>query len=197
MKYLIGLCAVSAVLFACAVGYYGYLGGFHDVKIERGAFGPDEIIYATHRGPYENIGEGWQQFQDEMTRAGIGQCDGMGIYLDPPDVPPQDLRSVLGCRTDTMPESEKAVAKENFPSFVLPRSDALLSMFPYKNYFSYILAPMKVYPEIEKVVIREGLEPSVGIELYGVMGESSDIRFVVPIGIDKSEYQPLYDAFSE
>ena len=58
-----------------------------------------------------------------------------------------------------------------------------------------MLAPMKVYPEMSKRMIAEGHDGAVAIEEYGVIGESKQIRIILPVGIDRAQYQPLMDAF--
>jgi hypothetical protein len=103
---------------------------------------------------------------------------------------------VVACRLDGLGEDERTAIKARFQSFVLLQTEALLSSFPFKNYASFMLAPMKVYPEIQKRVLQEKIEPVVAIETYGVLNASKEIRFIIPIGADKSAYQPLFDAFA-
>lgn len=189
----IGLLVVF--VFAAVAAIYGYMGGFVAVKIEQGAFGPSEIIYSTHVGPYQEIGESWARFDEEWQEAGLNSCDSLAIYLDPPDTPPEELRSILACQIDALTEDDKAALKEEFPSFVMPQSDALLSAFPFRNFASYMLAPRKVYPEMQKRMTAKNIVPPVGVELYGDMDNVREIRFAIPYGVDKTAYQPLFDAF--
>ncbi|WDI33261.1 hypothetical protein PUV54_15065 [Hyphococcus flavus] len=119
----------------------------------------------------------------------------LAVYLDPPDAPKESLRSILACRIDGLSEGEQATWRASFPGVMLPGSDALIADFPYKNYASFFLAPMKVYPELQKRMLAEGREGAVAIEEYGVIGESERIRIIMPVGIERTAYQPLMDAF--
>ena len=89
----------------------------------------------------------------------------------------------------------KSALKEKFPSYVIPQSDAFMSLFPYKNEASYGFAPVKVYPAIQKQMDDAEEAAVIGIELYDVSGDVKEIGFVVPVGLSKAAYQPLYDAF--
>lgn len=195
MAVLKVISGVIAALLILNLVFFAYLGGFKQVEVERGAYGPAEIVYTTHRGSYQTIGKSWEKFQAEWEAKGLDRCDSLAVYLDPPDAPKESLRSVLGCRIDGPAEAEQAKWRAAFPGVMLPRSDALISPFPYKNYASFILAPMKVYPVMQKRMIADGHHGAVAIEEYGVIGESKQIRIIMPVGVDRSEYQPLMDAF--
>lgn len=188
---------VVALLFAIAViaGVFAYMGGFQKVEIARGSFGPAEIIFSTHRGPYREIGESWTDFVEDLEDVGFTRCDALAIYLDPPDAAPEDLRSILACRIDALGEAERSMLIDRFGHAVLPRTEAFTASFPYKNYASYFLAPMKVYPAFARHDGGEAGDPLLAIEIYGVEGEFDEIGFALPIGADRADYQALYDAF--
>lgn len=186
---------VFAALLILILVFFAYLGGFKSVEVERSAYGPAEIVYTTHRGSYQTIGKSWEQFQADWEAKGLDRCDSLAVYLDPPDAPEEELRSVLACRIDGFAEDEQAKWRAAFPGVMLPQSDALISSFPFRNYASFILAPMKVYPEMAKRIEADGLQGTVAIEEYGVIGETKQIGIIMPVEIDRSEYQPLMDAF--
>ncbi|GAB4518087.1 MAG: hypothetical protein Tsb0010_02300 [Parvularculaceae bacterium] len=188
---------VVALLAAIAVilGAVAYMGGFQKVEIARGSFGPAEIVFTTHRGPYREIGASWERFADEFAAEGFTRCNALAIYLDPPDAAPEDLRSILACRIDGLDEAEKRALAARFSHAVLPRTETFTASFPYRNYASYILAPMKVYPAFAKHDGGEAGDALLAIEVYGVEGEFDEIGFVLPIGAEPSDYQALYDAF--
>jgi hypothetical protein len=193
-KILVGFLGLLAVFLGAIVSGYAYLGGFASVEVERGEFGPVEIIYTLHRGSYQGLAKSWKRFQSEWERAGIPGCDSLAVYFDPPGTPDDQLRSVLACRIDAQDEAQKQRSKASFPSFVLPRSRALTSRFPFKNMLSFMIGPTKVYPKMREAM-EEGVVPAVAIETYGVTGKFQEIGFYMPIGIDRSAYQPLLDAF--
>ena len=187
--------ALIVALVAIVAGLYAYMGGFHSVQIARGAVEPMEIAYAAHKGSYATIGESWGDFAEAWEEAGLGPCDALAVYLDPPDTPPEDLRSILACRIDGLNEERRAAAAEAFPTFTTPASPALTASFPYKNELSFVFAPLKVYPEMQKRMQADAITASVGIELYGPIEEIEEIRFATPFDVAEPAYDPLRQAF--
>ena len=194
LHIVIGLVVLVVV---ATVGYFGYMGGFKRVDVENGVFGPAEIVYATHVGPYRTLGQSWRTFQLDVEAAGLTTCDGLSIYLDPPGTPPEQLRTVIGCRIGDVTNAQKQALKEKLPSFVFPETPSLLASFPFKNDLSFMLAPRKVYPKFEKRIIEEGVEPPFAVEMYGQIRSAGAIRFAMPYGLEKTVYQPLFGAFEE
>ncbi|MEO1136461.1 MAG: hypothetical protein AAFW68_07610 [Pseudomonadota bacterium] len=195
MAILKWLGGILVILLFLALALYAYLGGFRTIQIEKDAFGPAEIIFSTHVGPYPEMGESWRRFQAEWEDAGLDACNSLAVYIDPPGTPPEELRSILGCRIDALPETEKAELREQFPTFTLPRTQAYVAVFPYKNFLSFMFGPMKVYPALQKRLEEENVTPPVGIETYGVEGEIDEIGFIIPYGVGADVYQPLFEAF--
>ncbi len=191
--------AGAIIVFAIAAlgALYTWLGGLLRIEIEKGTFGPAEIVFATYRGPYQDIGEAWAAFQADWEAAGLETCDALAVYLDPPDTAPEKLRSVIACRIDALPADQSARLRDRFASFTLPGTTAYLASFPYRNNLSYMLGPMKVYPAMEKRLAEDGVTPPVGVETYGVMGGADAIGFVIPYGVGAEAYQPLFDAFDD
>ena len=123
MGVLKAIGGLLVLLLVIAVAFYGYLGGFGKVTVERGAYGPAEIVYATHRGAYETIGKSWEQFQANWEAKGLDRCNSLAVYLAPPDTRKEDLRSVIACRIDGLAEEEQAKWRGAFPGVMLPQSD--------------------------------------------------------------------------
>lgn len=195
MKLLKIVGIVIALIGAAIIGMYAYLGGFSKVEVTRGEFGPEKIIFFIHKGPYRNLAASWMEFEKQVKAAGLAECESLAVYLDPPTVPEEKLRSVLACRTSGLPESERLALEKTFKSFTIPRLTGLSSTFPFKSNFSYMLGPMKVYPEFGKAAEKETAKPVIGIEIYGVPGKMKEIRFFMPLGDSPADYQALYQAF--
>lgn len=195
MTILKWLGGILAILLLLALALYAYLGGFRAIEIEKGAFGPAQIIFSTHIGPYQEIGESWMQFQSEWEDAGLAACDSLAVYIDPPGAPPEELRSIIACRIDALSEAQKHEWRKKFSNFKLPRTQAYVAAFPYKNFLSFMFEPMKVYPALQKRLEAKNITPPVGIETYGVEGEIEEIGFIIPYGVSTDSYQPLFDVF--
>ena len=187
---------VILIIFAVLLGAYAYMGGFKSVEVSDGQLEPIEFAYATHRGAYEKLFESWEAFEDAWEAAEVGPCNALAVYLDPPETPKEDFRTVLGCRIDDLTPDHAADWRAAFPTFTLPGGAALTADFPYKNEASYFFAPVKVYPALQKVMEERGVNSPLAIEVYGVEGESDTISFYFPLTDSRSDYQVLEDAFS-
>lgn len=196
MKKLKYIGITLGVLILFGITFYGYMGGFKQVTVSRESFEQTEIYYSTHKGPYENIGTSWENFQKDWESIGITDCDSLAVYLDAPDTEPSKLRSVLGCRLEGLsPEQKKQVAVK-FKTFSFPKMNGLSASFPFKNFLSYFLAPTKVYPKFQEILIAESAETSVAIEIYGSSSKSIDtIGFFMPVGVSQAVFKPLEEAF--
>ncbi len=196
MAFLKWIGVAAALIVAAGAGFWAYMGGFASVAVARDSVGPVTVAYTTYRGPYQGLSDAWTRFQSEWEAAGAGDCDSLAIYLDPPDTPPEALRSVLACRTDTASANDAAALQAAFASFTIPQSNALRAEFPFKNFFSYMIGPMKVYPAMQDEMDSDDFEPTVAIEFYGSTSAHMDkIRFAIPTNADADAYQPLRDAF--
>ena len=192
---MLGVFAIGLLLFL--VGYYGYLGGFQSVKVQKEIFAAKEVVFGTHRGHYKTLNISWDKFIAKLKTAGLETCDSYGVYLDPPETTKEDLRSILACTlTGLSPELIDRLKKE-FPTFVLPEMEVYASTFPHKNEASFFVAPFKVYPEFQKLIATDAIRPSVAIEAYGAIKDTGKIHFYMPANTERSAFQPLMDAFKE
>ncbi|EOQ98606.1 hypothetical protein LEP1GSC195_0645 [Leptospira wolbachii serovar Codice str. CDC] len=190
----IGITIAVLVLFGFA--FYGYMGGFGQVTVSKESFGPTEIYYVTHKGAYKDIGNSWDRFQKEWESVGITNCDSLAIYLDGPDTEQAKLRSVLGCRFEGLSFEQKKQVSLKFKTFSIPRMDGLSASFPFKNFLSYFLAPTKVYPKFQEILIAESSQTSVAIEIYGGSSQPvNSIGFFMPVGVSRDVFKSLEEAF--
>ncbi|HNL00313.1 MAG TPA: hypothetical protein PKJ30_04345 [Leptospiraceae bacterium] len=193
VKILLTLIAALAVV---VLGFYTYLGGWSTVQVTRGEMPSMEIVYSLHRGAYKDLHKSWSRFKGEWEAAGLKECDALAVYLDPPGTPDEKLRSVIACRVDSLSKEEKEKIKAKLPSFVIPRSAALLSSFPYRNPASYFVGPSKVYPAFQKELTADKIIPPVAIETYGSMSKPADqIGFAMPLESKRTDYAKLMEAF--
>jgi hypothetical protein len=185
MKFIKIIFLILAVVLVFGLGFFAYLGAFSSVHTSRHEVGPMEGIAKMHKGPYNNIGKTWEAFEKEWNAAGLKECDGFAVYLDPPSIPPENLRSVLACNISTLPETQKRELRKKFPSFALPKYDSVVATFPFKNVFSFMVGPMRVYPKLQRALERENGKPSVAVEIYGPVKSIKEMTFVMPIAADR------------
>jgi hypothetical protein len=193
LKVLLGL---LGVFLAAVVGLYGYMGGFTKVDVTQKVFDTEEIFYTTHKGPYEKLEESWTPFVEKYQALGIKDCDALSVYLDPPNTPPEELRTIIGCRMGELDDEVKARVAKNFSTTVLPEAPSYYGSFPYKNDFSFMFGPMMVYPAFQKLIAVGQINPSVSIEDYGYDKGRSEIYYYMPAQKTVSDYQALFDAFN-
>ncbi|ABZ95200.1 hypothetical protein EHQ92_16305 [Leptospira biflexa] len=196
MKILKKIGFTFGIILVIGISFYAYMGGFKQVEVERGTFGPQTIFVHTHTGPYENLKESWEKFQNDWESIGITECNSLALYLDSPDTPPEKLRSVLGCRMDGLSESQIKSIQNKFVTFSIPKMNCLTATFPFKNVISYFFAPMKVYPKFQETLLLEPKETSVAIEVYGGSANFVEkIEFYMPIGVSRDVFFPLENLF--
>lgn len=192
LKILAGFIVIVVLLMA---GLYGWLGGFAPVKPEKGHRAASDIYYMAYQGPYGSLGKVWAGFAAQIEEAGLPECDALGLYLDPPETPPEETRSVLACHMDRLTAQERQVAAEKFAVFTLPRMEVLYADFPFRNDLSYIVGPVKVYPVLSASLEKSGITPPLTIEEYGPETGRETLRFVLPVDRTRGDYAALVAAF--
>ena len=186
---IFGIVVVTFVILAFS--WWAYMGGFSRPSIMQTKSPAVEIIYTTHTGPYEKIGKTWRQFDKALAQAGLADCAGLGVYLDPPGTPKEQLRSVLGCRIDALSEYQKSTLRSVFPSFTIPMSEGISAHFPYRNEMSFPIASMKIYPVMGEYATQNSVEAPLAIEYY------NDDRIVIylPVSLERAVFTPLEASF--
>lgn len=185
---------VVLLLVLAAFGFYAYMGGLRSVTVEETTFGPVRVIFTTHRGSYSGLGPSWEKFSTQLKNAGIADCDALAFYLDPPGTPEAQLRSVLACRAEKLSPEQMAKATGSFRSFALGPVRSLHASFPFRNFFSFMLGPMKVYPAFHKKLDAKA-KVLAAVEVYGSLSGRREIHFYMPQGAAPGAFQPLADAF--
>ncbi|MCJ8277509.1 MAG: hypothetical protein HRT44_08690 [Bdellovibrionales bacterium] len=195
MKILKYLSIVVFFFGASAFGFYAYMGGFKDVTVEEQNLASMEIIFSTHLGAYENLSQSWEAFAVKYEEAGLEDCNAIGVYLDKPETPPEERRTILGCKIGNLSPELQETLKSKFGHFVMPEAQTISSSFPYRNMMSFFMAPTKVYPKFLEQIVSGKFSPSVAIEDYGLEKGRNKILFYMPTNQTVEAYKPLFEAF--
>lgn len=165
---------ILIVLLVIIVGiilFLNYVGFFSKIVIKEKEMGPYVLVYEEHKGDYK----GTQKIQDNiyyslLNKYGIETFKGFGAYYDDPKkVPKQELRSIAGCILEESDYNSIEKLKENnFKVTERSKQESIVVEFPFKNSFSVFVGIMKVYPEINKFVEKNGLKQKEIMEIYDV-----------------------------
>lgn len=115
---------------------------------------------------------------------GINPSLGIGIYLDNPKTKDaNDLRSEVGSIIELNDIEKLDQSGEKYKIKTIGMSNNAVINFPYKNMFSFMLGPIKVYPILEEYLNKKGIEwteEMSAIEIYDQ--ENEIISYMVVIG---------------
>ncbi len=147
------------------------IGLFSKVIIKEREIGPFVLVYDDHKGDYK----GTAKVQDDIYYRLINQYNietfkGFSIYYDDPkEVAKEELRSIAGCILEPLDYAKIESLKEaGFKIKELPKENAAVTEFPFKNPFSIIAGIIKVYPEMNKYAEGKGIEQTDIMEIYDV-----------------------------
>ncbi|SKC62929.1 hypothetical protein [Maledivibacter halophilus] len=159
------------VIIVGIILFLNYVGFFSKIVIEEKKMGPYVLVYEEHKGDYK----GTRKIQDNiydslLNKYGIETFKGFGVYYDDPKkVSKEELRSIAGCILEESDyNSIKKLKESNFKVTEIPKQNSIAVEFPFKNAFSVFIGIMKVYPEINKFVEKNGLNQKEIMEVYDV-----------------------------
>jgi hypothetical protein len=166
-KFLKWLLIVVVILVLVIVAWLAYLGVFSVPQVTARKIGPYTLVYEDYTGPYSGTGQVISGVYEALKKEGVITFKGFGIYLDnPKDVAPDKLRSQLGC---VLEDKDRGRAMELWKKFKVmdwPARDCLVAEFPIRSDLSYMIGPMKAYPELDKAFKAKGYKLGACLELY-------------------------------
>ncbi|QZY53781.1 GyrI-like domain-containing protein [Crassaminicella profunda] len=165
---------VIFLIIVAIVLFLNYLGLFSKIVIEEKEMGPYVLVYEDHKGDYK----GTRKIQDNiynilLNEYGIETFKGFGVYYDDPKkVSKEELRSIAGCILEEADYNNIEKLKENnLKVKETSKQQCIVVEFPFKNAFSVFIGIMKVYPEINKFVEKNGLKQKEIMEVYDVLAK--------------------------
>jgi len=181
MKILKIIGLVLAVLLVMVVLFLAYMGFFSSIKIVEKETGPYTIAYESFVGPYAETGKVFNRVYEALQKDGIETKRGLGIYYDDPSkVDADKLRSECGV---IIAKKDRAVfeeVKDKYKTKIIENANRMIAEFPKKNVLSYMIGPMKVYPQFAKYMKKMNYNESVlGFEIYDE--EQKKIIFMMDI----------------
>lgn len=170
--------AVLVVLFTAVLALvtflYFHLGVSLPVTIQQETRGPLELLYTTHIGPYNLIGEDLQEIQNWAWKEHIDCPATFGEYLDDPHGSQDRLRAHVGCVLHAPLEHPT----ETYTFESRPARKYVVGRFQG----SPAIGPYKVYPKIQSYIEAHRLKTNGPvIEIYHINGEKVTTEYLFPI----------------
>lgn len=164
MKILKWLLIILAVLVAALLGYLAYLGAFSGLKVSEMKMGPYVLAYEDYMGPYSGIGPVLNRVGASLKEDGIESAKSFGIYLDNPKLVKADkLRSKLGFIIEA---KDRSRVGKKYKVMNWPAKNCLVTELPIRSDLSYMIGPMKAYPELNKALKEKGYKMGAAMEIY-------------------------------
>jgi len=176
---ILGVFFLALLLLIAAVLVHAGL--FESVVVADQETGPYTFVYQDHVGSYYKVGPTMDEVYQGLVRMGIETNRGAGIYYDnPQEVPEDKLRSEVGSILEEKDLDKVKEIKKTFKVREIPRQRSIVVEFPIKNKLSYMIAPAKVYKEVN-VLWQEQSYPQYeyAIEIYDIPNKT--ITFIMPI----------------
>lgn len=169
MKILKWILIVIVFLVLSLAAFLVYLGVFSTPQVTEQKVGPYTLVYEEYTGPYSNSGQVVGKVFNALKAEGIITVKGFGVYLDNPAVTASDkTRSYLGCVLEDRDLAKVSQLEKKFKVMQWKPTDCLVAEFPIRNNLSYMIGPMKVYPELNKAMTAKGYKTGSCMELYDI-----------------------------
>jgi DNA gyrase inhibitor GyrI len=184
VKKMLNVLFISfTVLLLVGVTALAYHGFFSTPAITEKEVGPYLVAVKRFTGSYYKVGPTMTEVDTWLRENGVNSTKGVGLYYDDPAKVPEDQRrSDVGNILEGVDEQTLEKIKEKFTVIEIKKSKAAVVDYPIKSPLSYMLAPMKVYPEIAKYWTQKGYEEEEGsfsIEIYDIPNKVTS--YIIPV----------------
>jgi hypothetical protein len=183
---ILGIILLALLLLLAVILVHAGL--FEPVIAMEKKIGPYTLVYQDHIGSYYKVKPAMDEVYHGLLRMGIETYRGAGIYYDDPQKVSEDkLRSEVGSILEEKDLDKINQIKNTFKVKEIPQQQAIVVKFPIRNMLSYMIAPAKVYKEVNILWQQQAFpESEYGLEIYDIPNKA--ITFIMPIGeviIDK------------
>ena len=139
------------------------------------------LVYQDHIGSYYKVKPAMDEVYHGLLRMGIETYRGAGVFYDDPQkVPKNKLRSKVGSILEEKDLDKIDKIKNSFNVKEIPASKSIVVEFPIRNMLSYMIAPAKVYKEVNMLWQQQSYpEYKYAVEIYDVPNKT--ITYIMPI----------------
>jgi len=180
MKILKWLLIIVLVLALALLAFLWYMGVFSTPKVTEMQMGPYTLVYEEYTGSYSSVGKVLTRVYQGVKAEGVEPTMGFGMYLNNPNnTDPTKLRSNLGCIIGEKDLKQVYKLRKKFKVALFKKTNCLVAEFPIRNDLSYMVGPLKVYPELNKVLKEKNYKMGNCLEIYDMPAKK--ILFVFEI----------------
>lgn len=156
---------ILGVLALIVIGFLWYIGVFATIKVEEKTEGGYTVAGVEVVGPYSKAGQHIGEVANKLKEVGVLSTKGFGIYYDDPKNTPQEkCRSLVGFIIEQR-DIDK-IKSTGLKVDSVPSAKAVVAEFPLRNMLSYMIGPVKVYPEISGYMSEKKYKPVLSFEIY-------------------------------
>jgi hypothetical protein len=174
---------VLAVLAIIVFGILHFHGFFIEPQITEKEIGPYTVASTRFVGSYSKVGPVMEKVDAWLRSININSTKGIGLYYDDPSkVEASKLRSDVGDILEDIDNNDLNKISEKYDIKNIQKTKAVVTEFPIRSMLSYMIAPTKVYPVLNKYWQEKGYEKTENgyiIEIYDVQNKT--IQFIMPI----------------
>lgn len=167
MKPKNAFAGVVLITLVVLVGFLFYMGFFNGMRVSENMIGPYTYVYESYTGAYKDTGKVFEKVFKSLAKDGIKISKSIGIYYDDPKkVASNMLRSDCGAILEEKDFSKLPKLLETYTIKTLPAKKRAVTEFPYRNFLSYVIGPMKAYPKLAKYAAQKKYVMTKAIEVY-------------------------------
>lgn len=176
---ILGIVFLALLLLGVAILVHAGL--FEPIVATPKETGPYTLVYQDHLGSYSQVKPAMDEVYSGLLEMGIETTRGAGVYYDNPQrVPVGKLRSRVGSILEEKDSAKIAQIKKTFKVQEIPQQHSIVVEFPIRNMLSYIIAPAKVYQEVNLIWQQQGYpQYEYAVEIYDVPNKT--ITFIMPL----------------
>lgn len=171
---------IIIALLSIIILFTWYIGYFRHIAVSEKTEGGYTLVGLEFSGPYSEAGKNIMNVNDKLEKIGINSVKGFGIYYDAPNsIPSEKYRSFVGNILEEKDYKRIAELKSaGFKVDSVPYTNSIVTEFPLKNFLSYMVGPMKVYPVISEYTNAKGCKTSFALEIYDTPNKK--IVYIMP-----------------
>lgn len=170
------------VLGVLAFAFIAYSGAFTTVAITEKELGPYTMVLMKHKGSYYKTKAVFDEV-DAVLKKSIDtkKLLAVGLYYDDPaKVKEEELRSECGFIIEKGDLDKIGTLKDGLIIKEVKRSLYAVGEFPLKTFLSYMIGPMKAYPQLTVYGKGKKFTGDFGMEIYDM--KEKKILYCMPMG---------------